>query len=335
MKKTKKRTHKIDQSRLYAIGSRAQLVEILELPSLQVLKELVDGGDQHFRAYTEEDGREIEYPLGVMADCHARLAKLLSRIELPSYVHSRFGRSYVTNAKVHEGNVPLVKTDITKYFPSTPFRHIHRLFYVDLKCPKDVAWHLTRLCTYSGHIPTGSKISNPLAFFANRPLFDAIYAYALKHGCEMTLLQDDVSISGPAASKKMLNEVQMMIRRWGLKASPKRKKTKTYPASAVKVVTGVVIVDGKATVPNRRRKLLADAAANLLKAQSRREIADAVLRLGGRIHEADQIDPAAVDSRFRRVHSKFLPIGKAVVAEKAAARRRRKALRSAKPTSAA
>lgn len=327
----KRRTHKSNQSQLYAIGSRARLAKILGLPSLDALRDLVDGSDKHFKAYTEADGREIEYPLGAMADCHAQLAKLLSRIELPAYVHSQYGKSYVTNAKVHESKVPLVKTDITKYFPSTPFRHVQRLFLEDLKCPSDVAWHLAKLCTYSSHIPTGSKISNPLAFLANRPLFDSIQEYALQHGCVMTLLQDDISVSGPAASTKMLNEIRMMIRKWGLTASPKRKKTKTYPANAVKVVAGVVIKDGKATLPNRRRKLLADAASNVLKAQSRREIANAVLSLGGRIHEADQIDPSSVDRRFRQLHKKFIPIGKAVTAEKVEARKRRKASGNAKP----
>ncbi|MCW5575183.1 MAG: RNA-directed DNA polymerase [Burkholderiales bacterium] len=329
MRTSKRRTHKARESRLYAIGTRAQLIEILGLPSLEALDELVDGGDKHFKVYTEDDGREIEYPLGEMADCHTQLAKLLKRIELPSYVHSQYGRSYVTNAKAHATSVPLAKTDITKYFPSTPFRHVQRFFLQDMKCPRDVAWYLTKLCTYSSHIPTGSKISNPLAFLANRPLFDSIHAYALKHGCVMTLLQDDIVVSGSAASKKMLNEIQMMIRRWGLKASPKRKKTKTYPASAVKVVTGVVIKNGKTTLPNRRRKLLADAAADVIKAQSRREVADAVLSLGGRIHEADQIDPSAVDLRFRQLHKKFLSVGKAVTAERVEARRRRKASKRA------
>lgn len=298
----KPRTHRLNQSRLYNVGSKSRLVAVLNLPSLQTLEELIEAGDAGYRAYVDKsDGRNIEYPLGPMADCHKRLAKLLSRIELPTYVHSQRGRSYVSNARAHANSMPIAKTDITKYFPSTSFSHIQRLFVDDLKCPKDVAWNLSKLCTFNGHIPTGSQISNPLAFLANRPLFDLIHDYSLQQGCVMTLLQDDIVISGLAASKRMLNEVLMMIRKWGLKASSKRKKTKTYPASAVKVITGVAIKGSSTTLPNRRRKLLAEAFARVKNAQTEEERSAATKGLRGRICEADQIDPSAVHHSFRGV----------------------------------
>ena len=142
----------------------------------------------------------------------------------------------------------------------------------------------------------------------------------------MTLLQDDIVISGPAASKKMLNEIRTMIRNRGLKASEKRKKTKTYPASAVKIVTGVAIKGVKKTLPNRRRKLLADAAASVEGSKTRKDIADAVLKLRGRIVEAEQVDPAAVDRRFQTIYEKFLPVAKAESKSRSAARARKKRL---------
>jgi hypothetical protein len=197
--------------------------------------------------------------------------------------------------------MPVVKTDISKYFPSTSFANIQRFFLGDLKCPKDVAWYLSKLCTFDGHIPTGSQISNPLAFHTNRPMFDRINEYAHKHGCEMTLLQDDISISGPAASKRMLNDVSMEIRRSGLRASPKRRKTKTYPASATKVLTGVIVKGTSTTLPNRRRKMIADAYRRVMKAETKEERAAAISELRGRIHEADQIDPSAVHPHHRRL----------------------------------
>lgn len=298
------RTHPLNQSQLYKLGSKARLAAVLDLSSVKDLESLVGSDDAYYRAYTESDGREIEYPRGPMAACHKRLARLLSRIEVPDYVHSQKGRSYVSNAKAHANNAPVAKTDISKYFPSTSFAHVQRFFTEDLKCPSDVAWHLSKLCTFKGHIPTGSQISNPLAFLANCPMFDRIQSYAREHGCVMTLLQDDIVISGPAASKKILNEVLMVIRRSGLRASPKRKKTKTYPASAVKVVTGVVLKGKSITLPNRRRRMLADAYAKAMKAETKEERAAAVLELRGRINEADQVDPSAVHPRHRRLVQK-------------------------------
>lgn len=297
----KQRTHPLIQSRLYKLGSKARLVAVLNLSSLQALEALIESGNANYRAYTESDGRDIQFPVGPMAACHMRLARLLSRIEVPDYVHSKKGRSYVSNALAHANNTPVAKTDISKYFPSTSFAHIQRLFTEDLRCPKDVAWYLSKLCTFNGHIPTGSQISNPLAFLANRPMFDRIHEYAHKQSCVMTLLQDDIVISGAAASKRMLNEVLMEIRRSGLRASPKRKKTKTYPASAIKVVTGVIVKGKSTTLPNRRRRMIADAYARAMKAATKEERAAAVLELRGRINEADQLDPSVVYPRHRRL----------------------------------
>lgn len=298
------RNHPLNQSCLYRLGSKARLIELLNLPSLQALEELITSGDSNYRAYAEDDGREIQYPLGTLADCHKRLAKLLGRIEVPDYVHSKKGRSYISNAKAHANSFPLAKTDISKYFPSTSFAHIQRMFLEDMKCPKDVAWYLSKLCTFNGHIPTGSKISNPLAFLANRPMFDRIHEYACRHDCVMTLLQDDIVISGASASKRMLNDIIMDIRRSGLRASPKRKKTKTYPANAVKIITGVVVDGESTTLPNRRRKLIADTFKNALSARTPPERASAIMELRGRINEADQIDPTAVNIFHRHLIKK-------------------------------
>lgn len=285
---------------LYGLQSKSKLVEVLELGSLSALKSLVESGPNGYRAYVDEKtGRNIQYPIKNMAACHTRLARLLSRIATPAYLHSKKGSSYVTNAKTHASNTPLIKTDISQYFPSTTFGHIHRMFREEFRCSADVAWHLAKLSTYGGHVPTGSTISNPLAFLANRPLFDQINYYAQKHGCVMTVFQDDIVVSGESASTTMLNAIKMMIRKWGLSANEKRKKTKTYPAGAIKIVTGVVIKGDEITLPNRRRKLMAIADADVRAALGREERDKAMRKLRGRVNEADQIDPLSVHRRFR------------------------------------
>ncbi len=293
--------HPLNQSRLYAVTSKVRLVEVLNLSSRKALDALIEARDEkNYRTFKDGD-RDIQHPVGKMAECHKRLAMLLRRIALPDYVHSKKKRSYVSNAREHARDMPIAKTDITHYFPSIKFSHVQRFFSEDLKCPPDVAWYFSKLCTFGGHIPTGSKISNPLAFLANRPLFDQIYDYARAKNCVMTLLQDDIVFSGAAASKEILNEVLGMIRKWGLHASEKKKKTKTYPASAAKIVTGVLIKGNSLTIPNRRQKLMSDAFKRATAAQTAAERTEAILELRGRIHEADQINPLAVDPRFRRL----------------------------------
>lgn len=297
----RRQAHSPNQSRLYLIGSKSVLAEVLEIPSRQALEALIEGGDKENYETFPKDGRHIECPVGPMKKCHKRLAVLLGRIALPDYVHSQKRRSYVTNAREHARGVPVVKTDITQYFPSTKFSHVQRFFKDDMNCPPDVAWCLAKLCTIDGHIPTGSYLSNPLSYLANRPLFDDIYEYARQRGCVMTLMQDDISISGSAASKALLNKALMMVRRWGLLANRKRKKTKTYAAGAMKIVTGIVLKGGSITLPNRRHKLMSDAFRKAKGARSAKEYREAILELRGRINEADQIDPSAVHPQFRRL----------------------------------
>lgn len=300
MTKKQRQPHPIDQSILYGLQSKSKLVEVLELGSTSALRSLVESEPNGYRAYVDEKtGRHIQYPINEMAACHTRLARLLSRIATPAYLHSKKGSSYVTNAKTHASNTPLIKTDISQYFPSTTFGHIHRMFREDLRCSPDVAWHLAKLSTYCGHVPTGSTISNPLAFLANRPMFEQINDHVQQHGCVLTVFQDDIVVSGAAASMKMLNIIKMMIRKCGLSANEKRKKTKTYPASAIKIVTGVVVKGDEITLPNRRRKLMAIADAEVRDAQGREERNQAIRKLRGRVNEADQIDPLSVHRRFR------------------------------------
>lgn len=293
--------HPLNQSRLYAITSKSRLAEVLNLPSRKALSALIAAGDEKNYREFQKDRRDIQHPIGKMAECHKHLAILLRRIEVPDYVHSQKKHSYVTNAETHATGVAVIKTDISKYFPSTKFSHVQRLFSEDLKCPADVSWHLSKICTFGGHIPTGSKFSNSLAFLANRPLFDQINEYAKKKNCTMTMLQDDIAISGDAASKEMLNEVLGMIRRWGLRPHAGVEKTKTYSASSVKVITGVVVKGNSIALPNRRHKLMSDAFRRATAAKTKAERAEAIRELRGRIHEADQISPEMVDPRFRRL----------------------------------
>ncbi|WP_330758064.1 hypothetical protein [Burkholderia vietnamiensis] len=57
---------------------------------------------------------------------------------------------------------------------------------------------------------------------------------------QLTAYVDDVTISGPVATKKLLGEVRKVVSRFGYKT--KQKKSKTYAVTPVKVVTGAVVV---------------------------------------------------------------------------------------------
>jgi hypothetical protein len=243
-----RKQYPIDQSPLYHIVGLNQLEKCLNIKLNRLDKLLKDGS---YRVWINYKGREIQHPLGWLAEVHGRIARYLSRIETPEYVFSKKGRSYVDNAHEHIGYSPLAKTDISSFYPSTNRQMIKDMFVSQFKCAKDIANILADICCYEKkHLPTGSAISGYLAFLAHKSLFDKVYALSKERGCTFTLYVDDLTISGDAATKKLINEVRIMIKRQGL--TSKRSKTQTFSSHSAKTITGVIIKGNRCLLPNRR-----------------------------------------------------------------------------------
>jgi hypothetical protein len=213
--------------------------------------------------------------------------QLLARIELPNYVYSRKGRSYADNARAHRGNTPLIKTDISRFYPSVTRQAVFRMFLDDFECSTDIAHRLADICcNEQAHLPTGSALSGRVAFFAKRHMFDEIASLAQAAGCKMTAYVDDVTISGTAATKELLGSVRQVIARHGLLT--KDKKSKTYAASSAKMVTGAVVVQDDVRLPNIRH-LNIHRARRAVQAAAPADLPHAQRALAGRLQEAAQV----------------------------------------------
>jgi len=243
-----RKEYSIDQSPLYAIRGLKQLESVLNI-KLNRLDKLLK--PESFRTFLTVKNREIQHPIGWLDEVHGRIAKYLSKIHTPDYVFSRKGRSYIDNAHEHVGFQPLAKTDISGFYPNTTVHHVKEMFVHEFKCAKDVSMILARICCYQQKfLPTGSRLSGYVAFFANKQLFDKVHTYARNLGCTFTLYVDDLTISGPAASKKLISHVIRLINRHGYKVS--KKKTITYSAYSSKTITGVVVKGNFCKLPNAR-----------------------------------------------------------------------------------
>lgn len=242
---------------------------------------------KHYRVWMNEKEREIQAPQGWLAQIHKRIGELLARIELPDYVYSQKGRSYADNARTHRGNTPLIKTDISRFYPSVTRQAVFRMFLDDFECAVDVAHRLADVCCYKqAHLPTGSALSGRVAFFSKRHMFDEIANAAQGKNCKMTAYVDDVTISGTAATKILLGEVRQIIGRHGLRTQDR--KSKTYANGAAKAVTGAVVVRDEVRLPNTRHLKIHRARQAVQEAPpSEQERARRVL--AGRLQEARQI----------------------------------------------
>lgn len=251
-----RKKYALDQSQLYLRASRRRLAhEVFQL-ELAYVEKLAANGDENFRVFDVVQGdkkRQVEVPKPILERLHRRLFALLARIEKPSYLHSGVkGLSYITNAKVHCGQVPLVKLDLKRFYPSIGSARVYRYFHDTMRCSPDVAGLLTRLTTYGGHLPTGSCVSQLLAYFAARPMFDELHRFATDRGVRFSVYVDDLTFSGEGASPSFLWEVKQVIHSHGFGYH----KERCYAANDQKVVTGVMIDgDRVAVLPSREYEM--------------------------------------------------------------------------------
>ena len=280
-----KKTYPLNQSPLFKITSKKKLALVLGV-DLSTQKSLLLSNS--FQGFETQAGRAIQYPIGDLIPIHRKLGLLFSSIEVPEFLTSQKGSSYVKNAGVHKGNIPVIKTDISKFYPSVGFGFILRMFIEDFKCAKDVAWILAKLCSYNGvHLPTGSKISGYVAYFANRKMFDEIDKLANLNQCNMTCYVDDIVISGAAANKKLLVQIRRIVLRHGLVT--KDEKSRCYTANSIKKITGCIVRADKLLLPNIRHMKMSIIRRQLTAEKNpivRRELDK---KLKGRAEEAIQI----------------------------------------------
>lgn len=274
----------IHQSPLYKIVGLGRLEAVLRLDVSKLDRLLTP---ENYRVWINDKGREIQQPIKWLAQVHKYIGNLLSRIELPDYVYSQKGRSYADNAKQHTGNFPLGKTDISKFYPSTTRQMVWRMFANEFKCANDVADILADVCCYQQkHLPTGSSLSGRIAFFAARSMFDSVSNIAKDTGSRMTVYVDDITLSGPSVTKRLLVKVRQVVRQHGLRT--KDSKTRTFPAETPKTVTGVVIVGDSVCLPNSRHKKIWETRRSIREA-SELDHEKLVRSLKGRLQEANQI----------------------------------------------
>jgi RNA-directed DNA polymerase len=280
----------IDQCALYAVTSPAMLAKRLDLP-LADLEELASRSDNYLvRSQEKPSGgtRWIEEPKARLQRVHGRVHQLLSRVNLPQYVHSvRKGHSYITNARQHLTNGEMVKLDLEKFYMSVRSGAVASFFEKQMRCASDVAGLLARLLTYKGHLPTGSKSSPILSYFTHKVLFDEIAALADERGLTMTLYVDDIVISGAGAHRGVMAAARQIISAHGLRSH----KLRHFAAKRPKIVTGVMVAHDGLRLPNRRHQRIKEGYTELHRATAPLDKLKVLNWLGSLVHEAAQIDP--------------------------------------------
>lgn len=303
--RSKGKSYALSDSGLYNITTKKRLEDRLQKPFSE-LKKLTD--DSNYRTFLIKklDGsfREVEAPKLKLDIVQTRIASLLIRVAMPDYVHSGIpGRSNITNAQCHIGDHPLLTMDIRRFYPSTSRKSIYNFFRSKLKAAPEIAGILADLCSYKGsatqpHLPTGSRLSMPLAFWANYTMYENLYAFCKSKKITMTIYVDDLTFSGDAVNRSVEHKVKKIVRDAGLAIHPE--KSRLYRRDEPKLVTGVIIDGSELKVRNKHHGLIYKLFNKLRTAtcdktlEEHQKIAIDTLQkqLLGRLSAAGQIDPA-------------------------------------------
>lgn len=247
----KRRTHPLNQSPLYKLGTRGKLCRLLGITPAEL--RAASKGDALYHEFDipKKSGgvRHVENPARPLKLIQASLARRLASITPPDYLYCPVkGRCYVSNAAQHVGNRVVRCLDIKSFFPSTPKRRVFWFYKSVLGCSSDLAGLLATLSTYKGHLPTGSPLSPILAFFAYHDVWGRVAELCAAKGHTLTVYVDDLTISGSRVSDADLWLVKRELHRARLHYH-KEKVFRDRPAE----VTGVIVGRDRISPPNRQR----------------------------------------------------------------------------------
>lgn len=285
----------LNQSPFFKLTTKNKLLEIIGLSKNQANKFILDSA---YKEFVNDSGRTIQEPIAQLKAVHRRIGVLMSRIQLPAYLHSgRKKHSTLTNAESHRKAIELLKLDIHKFFPSTNAAKVYRAFVEKFEMTPDVAYLMTNLVTYAGKVPTGSPISMAIAFWANKDMFDELSQLAVSHNLIFTAYVDDVAFSGVKIPKGFAAQAKKCIHSHGL--TSKNKKERFYPSSEGKLLTGIVIQDGELKVRWAHNDSIRQEFTALANAKDDSVIIVHLEKLAGKLHAAGQIDSKQKDkARF-------------------------------------
>lgn len=226
----------IDYSKcaLYKIESKDKLLKLLfiEKDKLYLLI-------NNYNVYIRNKKRIIEECKPNLKLVHSRIFYLLKKLDLPQYLYSKKGIAYYDNYKPHSSNDYFYMLDIEKFFPKSSSYFVYQMFLEKFKMSSDVAQLITKICTIDKeqvylndevlewyeriekairftipqrHIPTGSPISQLLAFIAFEDMFNEIEEYCKKKNLSFSVFVDDLTISSnKPISKRVIYDIKHIL----------------------------------------------------------------------------------------------------------------------------
>lgn len=220
------------------LSSAEDLCRMLKISKYE-LNTAINTGYRPFVKYKNGKARHIEAPNPELKDIQRTLKDFLQEhMSCPSYCTAGFKtQSNIKNAQRHLAKREVLTMDISHCYPNTKEKYIRNFFAENFEVSDEVLDLLMKLTTYNGYLPTGAPTSTILLCFAHKEVFDIIYKTMQKHGVDMTVYVDDITLSTHGhIGNWVIKYINNVLKRHGLFL--KKAKTKRY-GFRHSVITGV------------------------------------------------------------------------------------------------
>jgi len=164
-----------------------------------------------------------------------------------------FGRSILTNARMHLGAEVVINLDIRDFFPSVSVQQVYRLFRY-YGYTREISYVFAKLCTYQQQLPQGSPTSPCLSNLACLKLDKRLSALAHSYNAVYSRYADDITFSGRGRLEKLLPIVNQILNEEGFYQNDG--KLRILRKGQRQEITGLTINEQRVCVPKAYKRKL-------------------------------------------------------------------------------
>lgn|SRR5574344_34659 len=225
----------------------------------EYLLSIINGPESHYRTFDikKRSGgtREISAPYYALKTVQKWIYyNILENVPVHRCCHGfRHNKSIITNVKIHEKEIELLKLDLRDFFPSIGKNKVVKIFQ-DLGYVKDVAYYLASICCYDEHLPQGAPTSPILSNIVARSMDNRLFNLAKKYKYKYTRYADDIAFSGDRISPQFISYVRDIINECGFELNDK--KVRLYRDNGNKILTGISLRNGEIHLPRDKKREL-------------------------------------------------------------------------------
>lgn len=201
--------------------------------------------------------RTIEYPPDDLMYVQKQIALVLNNVYksyIPQCVHGYipkaiigYRRDIFTNAEVHAQSGPVLNLDLKDYFYSISTDHIiNTMTAIIPGMDNDILNTIIKLVTYQCRLPVGSTVSPVMSNLVAINMDNQLTAFAASKTMKYTRYVDDMTFSAMPSSEitdDTIQGIDTIVQNNHLNLN--MTKFKMYHENEPKVITGIVICDGK------------------------------------------------------------------------------------------